>query len=92
MASETILRELVADVIRIHRAVVIALMTLNAVCIRKVVIPADMTGLAGLCRMCALQWESGVVVIEGRRLPGVERVAGQTVVTELSRGMWRILR
>lgn len=76
MAGRTVLRELIAGMVGIHRGIVVSLMTLNAVRVREIVIPVHMAILAWLRRMRALQRKRGIVVIKRRWLPCVDRVAG----------------
>ncbi len=91
MTGGTVLRELIRRVRGIHRRVVIALMTLDAGRVDDRVIPADVTGLARLCRMCSLQREARVVVVEGRGPPCGKRMACGAVMAELASRMRGIL-
>ena len=72
MASGAVVRKLSDSMIGVLHAVEIRLVTLPAIGVDQLVIAVDVTGLAGLGNVRALQRELRRGVIEGRGLPGVE--------------------
>ena len=92
MTHGTILRELIRNVIRIRRTIVISLMALITIRICQIVISVDMTVDAWLRYMRAHKREVGIIMIECRRLPRVLIVTCQTCMRKLIRNMIRACR
>lgn len=87
VASRAIVRKTSFDVIGCDRTREVLLMTLIAIRIGQVVIPGDVTALARLIRMCSLQGELRRRMIEGRRFPCRDRVAGRAVMSKVPENM-----
>ena len=83
MALRAVAREYPDCVIRALCCREVGLMALEAVRVLQIVIPANVTFLAGLRVVRAGQRECGGLVVEGGRLPRVAAVALRAIVREL---------
>lgn len=92
VALLTGLREICADVIRVGRGLVILQVASHARRVREVVIVVDVTLRALQGGVSARQRESGIRVVECRRLPGCGVMAGIASLGETLLGMIGIIR
>jgi hypothetical protein len=92
VAARAGLRKIRRDMIRIRRALKIALMAGEAVFRRSGKTVVHVTLIAGDSKMCAGERKLRAVVIEVRRQPGINRVAGQAIVREVAGDMVWVCR